>query len=498
MRPSRPLPSATSLWHLKHVYVAIRKKARNHKLGLQWDGPYPIVSVPNRNVVQIEREGRKFDKVNVEHVRLYHSREMVKEEAITEHRVRVAADGCQEMQYERHQRYWPLRHLVRSFTDGWEAVQAYHEANDVKEENHVGELVYKDFDGDVAAGRVEYYDPDDTKLSVVYYDGFVQAMTTTEYNKQLRYHSKRNLSPMLLPKSVSDINTMLNVALVCPPVGYEAEVKRVWPRATVSVFDDAAQLMTEDGRTRYDFMWCSTRTIRNSAQPLPPAELVWGLVAGRKPRMFMIEGRSKLEGPEGGQARAHQVGRRSWVWTNALLDEKEVWLPRQGRDLAFFTELLARVNQLPSRSEWTLNEERFDWLQRRFGPFDVDACAREDGKNALLPRHWSPARPLQHQDGTDLRIYANPPFDDLRELVPTLMQKKGMSLTMILPEWKKEPWFKTVAPFVQHTWAAGAHVFKGPPGYDKTVRGTPWPVLVVHMTRENLEKLTKGSASSVS
>ena len=359
----------------QEVYVAIRKKARRHKLSEQWDGPYPVVAIPSPNVVKIAREGNRHDRVNVEHIRIYREREVVEEEEIKGHRVRTAEDGCEEMQYRRYNRYWPLRHLVRSFADGWTAVQEYHRAHgEAREAHHVGELVWKDFDGDLAEGRIEYFDPDDKNFSVVYYDGFCQLLTAKQYQAQAKRYGKGQhlqMSPMTLPGKVADTNTMLKVALLSPPSDeYAREARRLWPRANVKVFPDAAEMAREDGRTKYDLFWASTTTATHSLEELPADKLVWGLVSSLRPRIYIVEGERKSDGPGDGRVFATQVGRRLWVWTNVVWSSDRSWEVRGDRaaSLATFTELMAQVKSLPSRSEWTLRSEHFEQLQAAYGP----------------------------------------------------------------------------------------------------------------------------------
>ena len=182
----------------------------------------------------------------------------------------------------------------------------------------------------------------------------------------------------------------------------------------------------------------------------------------------------------------HKISRRQWIWTNVPVSRPEESLTRNDaeRSLAVFTELLLQIQELPCRSEWTLRAEHFDWVQEKYGPFDVDACARDDGQNALLPEFWCPSRAMENQDGKNLRIYMNPPYDDIPTFVKAAVSKEATSLTMILPEWTREPWYRWVQPHVVHKWPAGSRVFTGPPNYSKVVRGSPWPVIVVHMSAE--------------
>ena len=88
---------------------------------------------------------------------------------------------------------------------------------------------------------------------------------------------------------------------------------------------------------------------------------------------------------------------------------------------------------------------------------------------------------MQSQDGQGRKLYMNPPYDAIGEMIDQVVRKGAATVTMVLPEWKSERWYSKIEPFIVQRWPQGSMVFEGPPGYPLRVRGTPWPVIAIHL-----------------
>ena len=94
-------------------------------------------------------------------------------------------------------------------------------------------------------------------------------------------------------------------------------------------------------------------------------------------------------------------------------------------------------------NNWTFSNKRFQNLDQKFGPHDVDACCDEEGSNSLLPTHWSDAL---HMSWERLNVWCNPPYDKIELFLQKFFTEQEKSpydttATFILPMWKTTKWW---------------------------------------------------------
>jgi hypothetical protein len=76
-----------------------------------------------------------------------------------------------------------------------------------------------------------------------------------------------------------------------------------------------------------------------------------------------------------------------------------------------------RVRKARDRDDWQVEQAIFEELNLAYGPFTLDACADEEGRNAFVTRYCSLRKPLQEvelKDGD--KVWMNPPYSKLEAL----------------------------------------------------------------------------------
>ena len=135
----------------------------------------------------------------------------------------------------------------------------------------------------------------------------------------------------------------------------------------------------------------------------------------------------------------------------------------------------------------------FNELNRRYGPYTVDACCDINGHNAhVSTRFYTKDRSFLNTTPQDFDkdiIWMNPPYDDPAPFLEHYLKLKAdnpsIGLTVVLPRWKGRPWralldrFKLIKQFPSRK-----QLFTKPkqPGLPERVAIGPtrWPVQVWH------------------
>ena len=97
-------------------------------------------------------------------------------------------------------------------------------------------------------------------------------------------------------------------------------------------------------------------------------------------------------------------------------------------------------------SEWGLDSDTFNGINKDFGPLQVDLCATR--LNTKLPSYISPCvddKALAVDIlATDLsqwkRMYIFPPLKLIPKLIP-LIKKYRQNLVLVAPNWQNQAWF---------------------------------------------------------
>ena len=144
-----------------------------------------------------------------------------------------------------------------------------------------------------------------------------------------------------------------------------------------------------------------------------------------------------------------------------------------------------RVKKARDRDDWQVEQAIFEELDLAYGPFTLDACADEGGKNAFVPRYCSPRKPLQEEELKDGdKVWMNPPYSKLEALLQTYLRKvegKDVTGVLVLPKWLDSAWWELTDQMeLIHEFQPGEQVFTAPGPGGARIRMGPirWPVCV--------------------
>jgi hypothetical protein len=108
----------------------------------------------------------------------------------------------------------------------------------------------------------------------------------------------------------------------------------------------------------------------------------------------------------------------------------------------------------PSREwdfeDWQLHPAVFAELNRRYGPYSLDAFASDS--TALLPRFYSKALcpgslgmdAFSHSWARE-RLWINPPWDDLHQVAQVLKETPSAMATVLTPYWPSKAWYQELS-----------------------------------------------------
>jgi hypothetical protein len=159
----------------------------------------------------------------------------------------------------------------------------------------------------------------------------------------------------------------------------------------------------------------------------------------------------------------------------AINDEEEVTTSTEYPDLS---------------EEWSLKKQCFNELDAIWGPFDIDACCDTIGLNAQLPLYWSLLQDCLQQNRTHKKMYCNPPFSRIDEIVSHCLacaedSPHTTSAVLVLPWWPDAPWFsKDSQKFhIVRDYPVGSEIAidigYSPEALDRRTYAIPWPIIVV-------------------
>ena len=143
---------------------------------------------------------------------------------------------------------------------------------------------------------------------------------------------------------------------------------------------------------------------------------------------------------------------------------------------------------MPRHEEYMLTAACWRDTSERYGPFNLEACSRDDGVNARLDRRFSPSNPFKHWvPSNGDRVFLNPPYSQVQyflDLASEAVRKtgaQGVVVTAVIPEWLDkidlEHWeYRERIP-------EGCIVFQHPEG--QKTGPTRWGVLIVQCASNN-------------
>jgi hypothetical protein len=137
------------------------------------------------------------------------------------------------------------------------------------------------------------------------------------------------------------------------------------------------------------------------------------------------------------------------------------------------------------REDWMLDKNLFDYLDRRFGPHDVDACADPLGNNSRVRiKHWSKEDDCFNKDWSHYNIWCNPPWSLSDRIIQHYLLHVDMcGLTLVVPKWTWAPWYPKLVKYfhIVEFYQTGSQLFTAPPreGQQRlTIGPTRWQILV--------------------
>ena len=158
------------------------------------------------------------------------------------------------------------------------------------------------------------------------------------------------------------------------------------------------------------------------------------------------------------------------------------------------TELRTKIRDT---DDWCFDHSKFQEYHLKYGPFDVEACADEEGHNAHMSPYWSAKDSCLQHSWTGLRTYCNPPWRLIDPILEHFLSCRredptGTHALFILPNWPWQSWYPTV---MQHFeivdyFPTGSQLFTAPNAvgeeqHTRAILGpTRWPIMVVHSTHD--------------
>ena len=146
-------------------------------------------------------------------------------------------------------------------------------------------------------------------------------------------------------------------------------------------------------------------------------------------------------------------------------------------------------------ADWMFDPDLFSSYILMYGPFEVDACADDEGRNAQCKRFWSPSDSYNCHSWAGQKVWCNPPFQEIAEVldnaVASYYEDVEKTLVMlVLPDWPDARWWPHVTASelchcVGH-YPAGTQLFTAPPtgkGGRRVMTPTKWGVCMVVLGR---------------
>eukprot|EP00873_Tetraselmis_striata_P039290 jgi/Tetstr1/459554/TSEL_004919.t1 len=110
-------------------------------------------------------------------------------------------------------------------------------------------------------------------------------------------------------------------------------------------------------------------------------------------------------------------------------------------------DCLFRLRGAVDDQDWRLLGDIFRALEAACGPFDIDACSDPLGSNSFFPAFWSAIDSCLTHDWTGHRVYCNPPFAAMRDILRHFWAcyataSSSTAGIFVLPVWAAAPWWR--------------------------------------------------------
>ena len=136
-------------------------------------------------------------------------------------------------------------------------------------------------------------------------------------------------------------------------------------------------------------------------------------------------------------------------------------------------------------SDWMFDRQKFQELDREYGPFTLDAAASINGDNAQCRQFCSASDSFFSKDLTGQTLWANFPYEEADKFLAHYFAAKAkdpsIAAALVLPHWESTPWWAKVSHLRrirQHP--RGTDLFTAPSPREERVSLGPtrWSVIV--------------------
>ena len=98
---------------------------------------------------------------------------------------------------------------------------------------------------------------------------------------------------------------------------------------------------------------------------------------------------------------------------------------------------------------WQFEPDVFKSYDMRYGPFQVDACADDLGRNAQCEKFWCPNDSYTQHSWAGLKVWCNPPFEEIAEVSDHATASyydfpENTRALFVLPDWPDAKWWPTM------------------------------------------------------
>jgi len=141
--------------------------------------------------------------------------------------------------------------------------------------------------------------------------------------------------------------------------------------------------------------------------------------------------------------------------------------------------------------DWQFDPDLFMSYNLRCGPFQVDACADNDGRNAQCAEFWCSKDSYASHSWAGLNVWCNPPFEKVAALLCHATRchyesPEDTRALLVLPDWPDARWWpnivdSSICQCVGY-YPAGTHLFTTPAtgrGQRKVMGPTRWRVIML-------------------
>eukprot|EP00873_Tetraselmis_striata_P009219 jgi/Tetstr1/429483/TSEL_019390.t1 len=272
----------------------------------------------------------------------------------------------------------------------------------------------------------------------------------------------------------------------------------LWSKAMIPRLPGDPQLPL-DGSAGFELQrWSTSANLRELFMVPWTISQIGARLAGSNV-LFRLDNTSSVGAVNKG-ASPHPDSLELLLWLLELLERYDIALiarhiPGRQNTLA---DSLSRLRGAIDDQDWHLLSDIFRALEAACGPFDVDACADPLGRNSFCPAFWSEIDSCLAHDWAGRRVYCNPPFAAMRDVLRHFWACYATALsttggTFVLPVLAAAPWWRLAGGAqVMAYFRRGHTLFTSPEWRDasrtnpvpsrREYRGpTTWGVVLIHV-----------------